>query len=165
MSETAGGEGLTKRFAGLLTRVGVQKRLMNLDNTPRITVFMPWDQAFEGVEGDIEEAAAQKIVDGHVVVAKEGEKVGYLPNLLDGQVLTTEGEGKLEVSVRGKEWYIGEGRIVKANLVLTNGVAHVINKVCLPTLSHGTGNNVCRLWLFHLNRTMLVTKEMELSWR
>lgn len=134
LSETAEGDGLTGRFAELLKKKSVERRATDLDNTPRITVFMPWDQAFEGVEGM--EEAAQRILDGHVVVAKDGDKVGYLPNLEDGQVLVSEGGDRLAISVKGKEWYVGEARIVKANLVLTNGVAHVVDKVCLPLFDY-----------------------------
>jgi len=61
--------------------------------------------------------------------------VGYLPNLVHGQTLTAQDGSSLTVSVKGEEFYVNGARIEQANLVLENGVAHVISKVCFVRFS------------------------------
>lgn len=72
-------------------------------------------------------------------MAKPGEDIGYLPNLKHGQTLKTKAGGELKVSVTSTttpegaedgDFYINGAKIVKANLVLDNGVAHIVEKVC-----------------------------------
>ncbi|KAK0702338.1 hypothetical protein B0H67DRAFT_595501 [Lasiosphaeris hirsuta] len=122
----------TFQFSSLLTRG--QANASSLDYTPRITVFIPSDSAFAATGGF--GTAAKQVLDGHVVVSPgTTQKVGYLPNLKSGQVLTTSGGGTLAVKVQGGDYFIGGAKIEQANLILPNGVAHIVSKVLTPVVA------------------------------
>ena len=87
-------------------------------------MFLPSNAAFSATNTTI---AASQLVSDHVVVGT----VSYLPDLTDGCILTTQSGETLVVSIRGGRYYINGGLITQANLVLENGVAHVVNKVSL----------------------------------
>ncbi|KAI0157939.1 FAS1 domain-containing protein [Hypoxylon sp. FL1284] len=96
-----------------------------LDTTPLVTVFLPSNAAFASSNSSI---PASQLVTDHLVTGT----VSYLPDLQDGMVLTTQKGETLVVSVRGGRYYVNGGLITQANLILENGVAHVVDKVLKP---------------------------------
>jgi hypothetical protein len=56
---------------------------------------------------------------------------GYLPLLKNGALLTTQAGTNVTVSVRGNDFYINDARIISANIIIANGVAHVLDQVSL----------------------------------
>lgn len=116
----------TSQFAELADCAGLAS---TLDKTPRITVFIPTDAALAaaglGKGKDVPEKKAKQLVGGHVVK----DFLGYLPNLVDGECLTTSTGKELKVSVKDCEFFIDDAKIVKPNIILENGVAHIIDKV------------------------------------
>ncbi|KAK1753832.1 FAS1 domain-containing protein [Echria macrotheca] len=126
----------TTIFSSLLSSLRnnnlTRRQADTLDSTPRITVFIPTDAAFRSV-GAIPGNAIAQVIAGHVVVSSgTTEPVGYLPALTNGQVLTTKGGGQLAIRVTDGTFYVGPARIEKPNLILPNGVAHVVDKVLSP---------------------------------
>ncbi|OAA65387.1 beta-ig-h3 fasciclin [Niveomyces insectorum RCEF 264] len=99
-----------------------------LDNAQFVTVFLPSNAAFDAANSNSSTLSSSQLISNHVVSGF----VGYLPALVDGLTLTTENGGVLTVSVRNDIWYINGAIITQANLILENGVAHVIDKVLLP---------------------------------
>ncbi|KAI1378593.1 FAS1 domain-containing protein [Hypoxylon crocopeplum] len=97
-----------------------------LDTTHSVTVFLPSNAAFATANSTL---SASQLVSDHVVAGT----VSYLPDLKDGSVLTTQRGETLSISVRGGRYYVNGGLITQANLVLENGVAHVVNQVLKPT--------------------------------
>ncbi|KAI1384406.1 FAS1 domain-containing protein [Hypoxylon trugodes] len=97
-----------------------------LDTTPSVTVFLPSNAAISASNSSI---SASQLVSDHVVAGT----VSYLPDLKDGTVLTTQKGETLAISVRSGRYYVNGGLITQANLILDNGVAHVVNKVLKPT--------------------------------
>ncbi|KAI4858850.1 FAS1 domain-containing protein [Hypoxylon rubiginosum] len=96
-----------------------------LDNTQSVTVFLPSNAAFASSNSS---TPSSQLVSDHVVPG-----VSYLPDLQDGTILTTQRGETLAISVRSGRYYVNGGLITQANLVLENGVAHVVNKVLQPT--------------------------------
>lgn len=93
---------------------------------------MPSNEAFSAApNGTIPPA---QLLANHVVP----DFVGYLPDLKDGAVLKTRTGATLAISVRDGQYFVNGARITTANLILANGVAHVIDKVgdvnCLSAL-------------------------------
>ena len=143
LSLTAAATDNTQKFASILASAAAANSNLtsrqtgpSLDLTPRITVFIPSDAAFAAANAaanSVSGSGAQKLVDGHVVVAGSiADPVGYLPELKSGQVLQTKAGGSLTVSVGGDgSYYVNGAKIEKANIILPNGVAHVVDKVCL----------------------------------
>lgn len=103
-----------------------------LDTRSAITVFIPSNEAFEdaGVsvqdhDSDRGEAADQQLR-GLVIPGF----VGYTPYLYNGQTLSTLNGSHLAIEIKGHDFVVGGARIVKPNVILSNGVAHVVDKVC-----------------------------------
>ncbi|KAK3936511.1 FAS1 domain-containing protein [Diplogelasinospora grovesii] len=102
----------------------------SLDNTPITTVFLPSNAAFAAanISTSTGAAAAARLLGGHILP----NFLGYLPNLHDGDTLTTQGGKTLTVKVKGKDYYINNAKISQANIILPNGVAHVVDSVIEP---------------------------------
>lgn len=54
---------------------------------------------------------------------------GYLPYLTDGLQLLTQAGTTVTVRIVGRNFYINNARIIASNLILENGVAHVLDQV------------------------------------
>ncbi|KAI1211235.1 FAS1 domain-containing protein [Annulohypoxylon truncatum] len=122
LSSTAQFTGQTA-FASLLSRSNTTS---TLQNTQSVTVFLPSNAAFSASNSSL---PAAQLVSNHVVAGS----VAYLPDLKDGDVLKTQQGETLAISVRAGRYYVNGGLITQANLILENGVAHVVNKVLTPT--------------------------------
>jgi len=102
-----------------------------LNAVPSTTFFIPDNEAFASLSehsgNDI------TIINDHVV---EGT-VSYLPDFKNGQVLTTASGTTLTITIVNGAVFVNDAIIVTPNLILENGVAHVIDKV-LFTSSNST---------------------------
>ncbi|KAF7513217.1 hypothetical protein GJ744_010613 [Endocarpon pusillum] len=100
-----------------------------LSHPSGVTVFSTSNSAYTaGTSNSTSPAQLSSLLSNHVVPGF----LGYLPELRDGQNLTTVGGTTLTVSIRGGDYYINEARIVKADLITDNGVAHVLDKILTP---------------------------------
>jgi len=101
-----------------------------LDTTAGITLFAPTDRAFieAGIDiGNTSVAVLKKVLTYHVVPA-----VAYSTDVKDGEVVPTLEGGKLTLKVDKEGVHVNDARVIAANLLLKNGVAHVIDKVLMP---------------------------------
>lgn len=130
LSSTSQATGQTA-FANVLSSSNSTSKL---DNTHSVTVFLPSNAAFSASNSTV---SSSQLLSDHVIAGT----VSYLPDLKDGTVLTTERGEVLAISVRSGRYYVNGGLITHANLILDNGVAHVVNKVRL--------NNDGNLWNRH----------------
>ncbi|MDX1748569.1 MAG: fasciclin domain-containing protein, partial [Halobacteriales archaeon] len=109
-----------------------------LDGEGPFTVFAPSDAAFAGVSGTVlnsllEPANAdllEKILTYHVVsgVATTSDQ------LSDGQTVTTLQGEDLTIGVSGDEVTVNDISVVAADVEASNGVAHIIGGVLIPSL-------------------------------
>ena len=97
------------------------------DNIPYSTFFIPSDEAFANSNASTSSATTASLLEGHVIP----NFVGYLPSLVNGSTLTTQTGSFVTVTIQGGDYYINDALIVSSNAILDNGVAHVIDKVCL----------------------------------
>jgi uncharacterized surface protein with fasciclin (FAS1) repeats len=110
--------------AGLLNSSGSASAF---DEVPSSTFFIPDNEAFSGLGNP---TANISIIDNHAV---EGT-VNYLPDFKDGEVLTAVSGFTLKITIVDGDVYVNGALIVTPNLILENGVAHVINKVANPAI-------------------------------
>jgi len=95
-----------------------------LDNTTGVTAFIPNNDAIAAAGGSLSAAT----VNNHIVKGF----VGALPDLVVGSTLTTAAGKGVQITVVNGDYYVGGAKIVQSNLILENGVAHVIDTVsCL----------------------------------
>ncbi|OAA45623.1 FAS1 domain protein [Metarhizium rileyi] len=94
-----------------------------LDNMHSVTVFVPSNNALSSSSRLCGSDAAQ-LVSNHVVSGF----VGYLPELKDGATLKTLTGETLNIKVSEGRYYVNGALITLANMIMDNGVAHVIDK-------------------------------------
>lgn len=114
----------------LLEAVVKAKLADALDTTPGITVFAPTDRAFYEAGINVKNTPADvlaKVLKYHVVPA-----VAYSTDVKDGEVVPTLEGGKLTLHVNKEGVQVNTARVIHANVLLKNGVAHVIDKVLMP---------------------------------
>ncbi|KAH8888943.1 FAS1 domain-containing protein [Thozetella sp. PMI_491] len=99
-----------------------------LDTNPLTTVFLPSDAAFAAANISASTSVSPNFLPGHVVP----NFLGYLPNLQNGAKLKTQTGDVLTVTFSGGSYYINGAKIITANIILPNGVAHIVNKVIQP---------------------------------
>jgi uncharacterized surface protein with fasciclin (FAS1) repeats len=116
-------------FASLASSVNLTD---TFDNIPYTTFFIPSDEAFAITNASSPSAATAALLTRHVVP----NFAGYLPDLVDGSTLTTQAGLSVAVTIKGDDYYIDDAKIVSSNIILDNGVAHVLDQVCLLLLTH-----------------------------
>jgi len=104
------------------------------DNIPASTFFIPSNEAFANAIASPSTATAT-LLEGHVIP----NFLGYLPNLVNGSTLTTQSGSVVTVTIQGDNYFINNAMIVSSNLILENGVAHVIDQILAPTPQIYTG--------------------------
>jgi len=121
----------TKAKLNTLVSAVVKAALVDaVDTTPGITIFAPTDEAFKraGIDpAKVDKATLAKVLTYHVVPA-----VAFSTDVKDGEkVPTLEGES-LTLRVREGRVFVNNARVEYANVIVANGVVHVIDAVLLP---------------------------------
>lgn len=113
----------------MVTAVEIAGLGETLDNTPKLTVFAPTDEAFAAINvgGDTPKDDITKALARHVIT----NTVGYSTILEDGQEFETFGGETIKVTVKDGEVWVNNAKVVIANVLTENGVVHVIDSVCL----------------------------------
>lgn len=106
-----------------------------LSGTGPFTVFAPTNEAFAALpagtvdnllkpemKGDLTKVLTYHVVAGALKAA----------DLTDGMELTTVEGAKLKVSVKNGVVMVGDAKVTIADIISSNGVTHVIDKVLLP---------------------------------
>jgi uncharacterized surface protein with fasciclin (FAS1) repeats len=130
--DTAIGAGQFKTLAKALTEAGL---IDTLKGKGPFTVFAPTDSAFAKLpEGTIEALLQDKdkltkILTYHVVSGKVMAKDAMA---LDGKSAKTVQGGMLPIKVKDGKVMVGKATVVKADIVTSNGVIHVIDTVLIP---------------------------------
>lgn len=102
--------------------------------TDAFTVFAPTNDAFAAVQSTVDmllkaenKSKLQNVLKYHVVAGTY-----KAADLTDGQELTTLQGEKLKVSIKDGKVTVGGAEVVSADVAVSNGVVHVINKVVVP---------------------------------
>ncbi len=128
--QTAVAAGQFKTLASLLTKAGLAG---TLEGKGPFTVFAPTDAAFAKVPKSTLAALAKNkaklraVLLYHVVKGKVTAAQAMKLN----SAKTLEGKS-LSIRVSGGKVIVGGATVIKANVIASNGVIHVINKVLIP---------------------------------
>ena len=124
-------------FESLVAALDAADLVDDLDGTGPFTVFAPTDAAFDALiasNDDIEELSdiTQEsliaILQYHVA---QGEVLST--DLMDGQTIPTLLSGEsLTVGISGNTVTVGNGTVVQADILATNGVIHVVDEILVP---------------------------------
>ena len=118
-------------FKTLVTALKAGELVETLKGKGPFTVFAPSDEAFKKIPEDALKAVLadkeklKKILLAHVVVGKE---------VLAADVVKMKGEkvNGFEVKVEGDVVSLGDAKVVKTDIMASNGVIHVIDTVLMP---------------------------------
>ncbi|CRK37233.1 hypothetical protein BN1723_020658, partial [Verticillium longisporum] len=95
-----------------------------LTQAESITVFAPNNEAFAalGSLDDISEEDLQAVLQYHVIAGT----VAYSSTLSEGTVETLTGE-TVNISIRDGNVFVNDAQVVLADVLISNGVVHVID--------------------------------------
>lgn len=130
--EVAVTNGNFKTLAKLLTDAGLVDALKGKGP---FTVFAPTDEAFAKVPKATLEALGKdkeklkKVLTYHVI---QGKVLAADAIKLDGKSAETLAKVKLPIKVKGGDVMVGKAKVIKTDVLATNGVIHVIDSVLIP---------------------------------
>ncbi|XP_023225781.1 transforming growth factor-beta-induced protein ig-h3-like [Centruroides sculpturatus] len=117
---------------GLLSQAGMVEKLSNPEET--YTIFAPVDSAFKRMGSELlkkmqkGEGCVTSVVESHisphVVCSSAVVNVGYVSNLLNGELKLTRDEND--------KLFVDDVQIVAHDMVGTNGVVHIVEEVLIP---------------------------------
>lgn len=127
ISSTALDEGLSSAY-GALNASG----LVNAVDTVRdVTAFIPNNEAFQAIGSALPNmtmAQLSSILTYHIV----NGTVGYSSTLMNGSSLTAMNGGKLTITLNNGSVFVNSAQVVEADILVANGVVHVIDGVLNP---------------------------------
>lgn len=116
-----------------------------LNTTKDVTIFVPNNIAFETVRGSITTMSAMQLQNllSYHVVPSFSSMTGpfYSDNFTNGTSLPTlYGNKSLTVSFIDNAYFINSARIITSDLLISNGVMHVIDNVLSPNATAAAPN-------------------------
>ncbi|KAI6776406.1 hypothetical protein HG530_000351 [Fusarium avenaceum] len=121
--------------AGALTET---KLVSNLTRAKNITVFAPSNSAFANIGSilaNASESDLMSILEYHVI----NNTVGYSTDLKNGTLTTAAGE-KVNIKIDNGTVYVNQAKVIVPNILIANGVVHVIDSVLNPEKSSATAD-------------------------
>ncbi|KAL0937123.1 beta-ig-h3 fasciclin [Colletotrichum truncatum] len=119
------------KLSAFLGALYASKLLPSLSSTKNITIFAPRNDAFQRVAGslkDLDEAAVKKFLNYHILPGK----VLASSDLRNGTNLTTLASQNLQAIRSGNNLFINSAQIVQPDILLANGIMHIIDNVLNP---------------------------------
>ena len=125
-----------KNLTTLVAAVKAGGLVETLSGKGPFTVFAPTNDAFGKLPaGTVDDLVKPENKDKLVSILTYHVVAGHYTSkdLKDGMVLTTVNGAKLTVHKKGKTWWIGDAQIVTADVMDSNGVSFIIDKVLMPS--------------------------------
>jgi uncharacterized surface protein with fasciclin (FAS1) repeats len=110
-----------------------------IDTLQDVTVFAPSNAAFRSIGSALENASASdlaNIVGYHVI----NGTVAYSTDLKDMQNLTAYNGENVTISIKNGSVFVNSAKVVTSNILVANGVMHVIDNVLNPANPSATPN-------------------------
>ena len=107
-----------------------------VDTTPDVTIFAPSNMAFQAIGsalGNISTKDLASILTYHVI----NGTVGYSSSLMNTTVPTVNG-ADVTITVSNGTVYVNSAKVIKADVLVANGVVHVIDNVLNPANATAT---------------------------
>ena len=128
--ETAVAAGQFKTLASLLDQAGL---VQTLSANSRFTVFAPTDAAFAKVpKATLDALAKDKAKLRAVLLYHVANGKLTASKVIKRKSIKTLNGDRLRVRVRTGKVYVGGARVTTPDVLASNGVIHVINKVLIP---------------------------------
>ncbi|KAF4948836.1 hypothetical protein FSARC_13630 [Fusarium sarcochroum] len=134
ISDTAVAANLSA-VAGALTESNL---VSNLSRARNITVFAPSNSAFAkigSILSNLSESDLENILEYHVI----NNTVGYSTDLKNGTLTSAAGE-KINIAIENGTVWVNEAKVLVPDVLIANGVVHVIDGVLNPDKPSATAN-------------------------
>jgi uncharacterized surface protein with fasciclin (FAS1) repeats len=131
---------VTAQEAGLsafLGAVNVTNLTEAVNTTPDLTIFAPNNEAFQDISSALSNLTAEEaasILQYHII----NGTVAYSSTLANGTVPTLGG-GNVTITIIDGEVFVNRARVITADILLANGVLHVLDSV-LSSTDNSTAN-------------------------
>jgi uncharacterized surface protein with fasciclin (FAS1) repeats len=126
IADTAKAAGLTSLLAAL-----EKASLVNtIQGAKDITVFAPTNDAFAAIKSTTDKLSVEQLKD--ILLLHVTPTVYYSKRLSNASVKTLNAKQNLDVKVSGGSVTVNGIRVITADVVTTQGIVHVIEKVILP---------------------------------
>ncbi|KAL8766167.1 MAG: hypothetical protein Q9209_006972 [Squamulea sp. 1 TL-2023] len=105
-----------------------------------LTFFVPQNAAFQALGETLQSMPSsqlQRILNYHIV---NGSTVGYSANLPNGTILRTRSGQNLTITFASNSLFVNQARVLQQDLLLSNGVMHVIDNFLDPDAPSVTAN-------------------------
>ena len=122
--DTASAVNLTS-FRGAINATGL---IATANDTPDLTIFVPTTEALRSVYSELQnlsESDLRNVISYHIV---NESSVRYSNTLENGTTLTTAEGGELTITVVNETVFVNAARVVTPNILIANGVIHIIDK-------------------------------------
>lgn len=109
-----------------------------VDTTADLTIFVPNNAAFQRIGGNLANLSTAElagILRYHVVPS-----LAYSSTLTNGSFPTLNGTN-LTITIEGSSVYVNNARVIQPNVLVSNGVVHVIDRVLNPSNTTATPNS------------------------
>ncbi|KAF6816075.1 fasciclin domain-containing protein [Colletotrichum sojae] len=119
------------RLPAFLGALYASRLLSSLSSRKNVTIFAPRNEAFQRVAGslaDMNDAAVRRFLEYHVVPGR----VLASTDLKNGTNLTTLAAQSLRLARSGNNLYLNTAQIVQPDILLANGIMHIIDNVLNP---------------------------------
>ncbi|KAL9635883.1 MAG: hypothetical protein Q9204_002454 [Flavoplaca sp. TL-2023a] len=105
-----------------------------------LTIFVPQNAAFQAVGESLQSMPSsqlQRLLNYHIV---NSTAVGYSANLLNGTILHTRAGQNLTITYASNSLFVNQARVLQQDLLLSNGVMHIIDNFLDPDAPSVTAN-------------------------
>ena len=97
-----------------------------------LTFFVPNNDAFQNLGSTLSTMSPsnlEKLLSYHIVDSSKFRGVAYSTKLLNGTVLPSLQGGNLTITFSSNSLFVNQARIVQGDLLLANGVMHIVDSV------------------------------------
>jgi hypothetical protein len=140
-------------FQGAADQAGLSQELDI--SIPDITVFVPINDAFNAIGSivsSVDKATLTSVLQYHVIP----NTIAYSNQLGNVTVPTLEGSD-LTISVTDDAIFVNQAKVLFANVLIPNGVAHVIDRLVPPSLAASSRELSLTKIVFSTQQTALLT--------
>jgi transforming growth factor-beta-induced protein len=109
-----------------------------LTTTPNVTIFAPANEAFQALGPAISDLTSDEL--SSVVDYLTLPKLVFSTSLTNGSKFTTNEGGNITVLHSGNNVYINSAQLLTSDILIANGVLHVIDNVLNPQGSSASPN-------------------------
>ncbi|KAL8927421.1 MAG: hypothetical protein Q9172_001352 [Xanthocarpia lactea] len=105
-----------------------------------LTIFVPRNAAFQALGETLQSMPSsqlQRLLNYHIV---NSTTVGYSSNLPNGTILRTRSGQNLTITFASNSLFVNQARVIQQDLLLSNGVMHVLDNFLDPDAPSVTAN-------------------------